>query len=358
MTSERPIGGEMEIYPSAFGLSPKGFVWPGFGKTTTLRCDTGRSAFILALRDWKKRSGGLGRVWLPDYLCSSMAGAVLSEGFPLLNYQDQPGACEFRSPPLPIEGDIVVIVHYFGLVNRNALDWLQSCSSRNWNVLEDCVQAPYSLGVGQVGDYVITSLRKWWPAPDGAVLCSDMELLEIKLGCPNENFIGPRLAAQLLKGASGNESLYLDWIQRSEECLENVDPSKPSWISQTLLDGVNVPKDLARRLENWHAINHYISLAQSESFGVIPLYETLPEGTFPLVFPIRVVGGKRDRLRSWLVSRKIYCPIHWHLPDTASNSALLLSGEMLGLPIDQRYNRRDMRRVVEMLVRFFEGENQ
>jgi hypothetical protein len=67
----------------------------------------------------------------------------------------------------------------------------------------------------------------------------------------------------------------------------------------------------------------------------------LPRGVSPLLLPLRVRRGLRDRLRAALAARRVFCPVHWRLPSDlrgrAFEPARQLSGDMLGLPIDQRY---------------------
>jgi len=85
-----------------------------------------------------------------------------------------------------------------------------------------------------------------------------------------------------------------------------------------------------------------------------PLFQHLPKSVSPLVFPVRVLGGLRDSIRTSLLNHGIYCPVHWKLPVllSASNfpSSFGLSKVMLGLPIDQRYETPDMERVLQCLL--------
>jgi hypothetical protein len=174
----RSIGGEFPVTCQDFVVKEQQGTgaWPEYAGKQHLRCDSGRSALLLALRHWQRENAFCKVVWLPSYLCPSIPNTVYQAGLRVCIYEDGPGEALPFMPPTPLDGDLVLIVHYFGHVNTRALDWLSREPLRNWGVIEDCVQTPYSVGVGDAGNYVITSMRKWWPAPDGATLHFQGEL--------------------------------------------------------------------------------------------------------------------------------------------------------------------------------------
>lgn len=352
MTSKRRIGGEMEISPADFSASGTASAWPDFAGYDQIRCDTGRTALRLALEDWQDKTARCGRVWAPDYLCSSVFRTISNLGIPLAAYVDLPGTMGMITPPSPDADDLVLVVHYFGKVNTGALAWLASNAERRWCVLEDCVQSPYSEGVGMSGEYAIASLRKWWPAPDGAVLSTSTPLPQPDLAQPDESFIGQRLAAKILRAAGRSESRYLDWIHASEAKLDTSPPRNHSWLSEQLLSSVDKATAMTRRWSNWQFIHSRLAGGVGEAAGISSLYEALLPGEVPLTYPIRVAHGRRDRLRSWLAERSIYCPIHWRLAESASAIAKRLSGQIMSLPIDQRYDEEDMTKIVCALANF------
>ncbi len=342
----------MEIHPG--GLAPRegDGVWPVFSGKEGIHCDTGRSALALALADWQKKSGDHGRFWAPDYLCHSVGDAAARLGIPVEAYSDRPAMLK-SDFPTPGDRDLVLIVHYFGLVNRAALAWLAGHAERRWLVLEDCVQAPYSAGAGEAGDYAIISLRKWWPTPDGAALYSRQTLAAVDLANADEAFVSRRLAAQLLRAAGGSDATFLGWIRDAEALLGSSPPRHCSWIAEGLLGGGDLGAARARRRDNWFALER--GVAAHAIMGLAPLFATLAPDEVPLAYPIRITGGRRDDLRSWLAGKGIYCPIHWSLPESASAAAQHLAAEILSLPIDQRYGAGDMDAILECINEFFRG---
>jgi hypothetical protein len=89
-----------------------------------------------------------------------------------------------------------------------------------------------------------------------------------------------------------------------------------------------------------------------------PLLAELPKGVSPLVFPIRMPANKRDLLRQALIARKVFCPVHWPTPNEVMQKpfpeAHQLSNQMLGLPIDQRYDETDMESMTDRMLQAWE----
>jgi hypothetical protein len=275
-------------------------------------------------------------------------------------YEDGPGeALPFR-PPEPQAGDLVVIVHYFGHVNRRALDWLSDVTSRNWGVIEDCVQTPYSAGVGVTGNYAITSLRKWWSATDGASLHFQGETWMPALLEPDEGFVSRRLLAKMLRPFGRDaEARHLVLLAEAEARLdESVTARQVSWVSETLLAGADRNSMGHRRRQNWARLAASLPNISSWGTALRPLYVSLAEEDVPLVFPLCIDAQHRDTLRSHLASLRIFCPVHWDFGQAMQGAAADLGRSMLGLPVDQRYGDDDMDSMVQAITHFFEGSDR
>lgn len=343
------IGGDMAIQPDAL-QSPMGAgAWPAFVNTHQLRCDTGRSALKIALLDWRCKNDSLapGCVWIPSYICSSVRSAVDQLELPVCVYVDMPGTRQWQDLPQPAPGDLVLVVHYFGLINHAAISWIDAQRDRRWTLLEDCVQSPYTAGAGTRGEYAITSLRKWWPAPDGAIVAARDPFSGHELHPPNEAFLSCRVTAKLLRGNDAWEASYLALTEESEALLENDVARETSWISTRLLASADVAAAASARRTNWVALAEGLS----GNAHVTPLYRSLGNREVPLVFPIALPTAHRDRLRGFLGRKRIYCPVHW--PMQASQAEQDLSHRILSLPLDQRYGLQDMHYVAACVNEYF-----
>src|SRR4029077_15791437 len=78
--------------------------------------------------------------------------------------------------------------------------------------------------------------------------------------------------------------------------------------------------------------------------GIGPLFRQWPEGACPfqvvLLFETQPI---RDFVRSQLIQRRIYCPIHWTQSPGAAGHGFQLGSRILTIPADQRYRPEDMR---------------
>jgi hypothetical protein len=349
MISERLIGGEMPIAATDLNGPAHGRVWPQFGKAHALRCDTGRSALWLALLDWRERTDSRGAIWVPSYVCDAVTKAIAPLERRVHVYPDRPGSADWCSPPDPATDDLVIVIHYFGIINRAALSWAAHRAGRTWSVLEDCVQAAYSQDAGVAGEYAVTSLRKWWPAPDGALVCASRPLAATPLALPDEEYISRRVAAKLLKSCGRDDATYLTWFEQAEQRLEGAAPRAVSWIATQLLSSADTRPAATARRANWSSLADGVARCGA----LQAVFADLAPGEVPLAFPMVVGEGRRDELRSFLAARRIYCSIHWKMPEGAAAADRDLSQRILSVPIDQRYGAADMQFILWSLQEFF-----
>jgi len=69
--------------------------------------------------------------------------------------------------------------------------------------------------------------------------------------------------------------------------------------------------------------------------------------TYPLIFNNR---NLRDKIRKILIENKIYCPIYWTLEfDNEQKCNNYLSNNILAIPIDQRYNIKNMEFICQII---------
>lgn len=342
------IGGEIPVAPELLDLPPSSS-WkpPTFNRKTEIWLDTGRSALALAL-DAIIKQGATRKAWLPSYLCGSIADAFLAKGFSV-NYYPVKADLTMEAPPRRIQaGDAFLFIHYFGIKNTSALEWLSASGGGFW-VIEDAVQAPFTKGVGEAGDFVFTSLRKFLPQPDGALL-SGNHPVEGGIDAPSESFVSKKFIGKLLRGFSGNDEAFLRLLEDSEKELKDIRPRGISTLSRFIMERTDFESVSNRRRSNYLCLAELISGIS----GVSPLFPALPEGAIPLGLP--VLAKERDRLRKRLAERNIFCSVHWPLehedsPETAS--AHKLGSMILTLPVNQDYNKESMERVQKAIREFY-----
>jgi hypothetical protein len=346
------IGGDFEIdvsmlsQPGAAEFSPM----PNLYK---LWVDTGRSALLLALEEIIKQ-GGVKQALLPAYICPSVIAPFVKLGFNLRFYSAE----KFADIPLPKSGETILFAYYFGKKNLSAIEWVKNLQANcQIFVIEDCVQASLNSDVGETGDFVITSYRKFLQQPDGAILGTRREMHADILAEPDETYISAKLVGKLLRSTTCEDGLFLKTLSDAENMLEELKPRKMSWLSGYMLRRTDIQNIKQVRRTNW--LNLHNSLNQEGLFEYIaPLFDNLTDEDVPLGFSVQVNNGQRDQFRKFLARQHIYCPIHWtldHLKELGHEypDELVLSSNMLTLPIDQRLTEQHIEYMVSTIVGYF-----
>jgi hypothetical protein len=97
--------------------------------------------------------------------------------------------------------------------------------------------------------------------------------------------------------------------------------------------------------------NYRYLLEQWPSKELRPLFNHIPDSVCPLGFAVR--SEDRDRLQGYLISKRIYVPVHWQRPAEISRDDFpeqtRLANEELTIPIDQRYSRNEMDYILEVV---------
>jgi len=261
----------------------------------------------------------------------------------------------------------LLFINYFGLpVSKVVADALYEIKKRCW-VIEDCAQGSLverdNPVVGQIGDFVITSFRKYLPVPDGGLVINRTDVALLSLRPAQGLFVRYRLLGKFLRYEFSRdkphwpelEKVYLDLFAAAEGKLDTGIPLQAmSPISARILGAIDLSDAMARRRSNFSfLLKAFKEEPQLQSIGG-PVLTNLPPGVSPLAFPIRVAPEKRNALRKELIRQRVFCPIHWYLPAEVKEDqfpeAYRLSSEILGLPIDQRYDKKDMESLVDRLL--------
>jgi hypothetical protein len=333
------IGGEFELEISLLErqAAPDSIRLPTFEMPFELWVDTGRSALAVALEQ-TRALGMTGRVWLPDYLCESVLN-VFKRLDLSISFYSVSDRLDCAAPAETVKpGDVVLFIHYFGAPNNSALEWVSKLPAGIW-VIEDAVQSPGFGKPSSRSDFVLSSLRKFSPQPDGALLGSRHRLDRVKLEEPSEAFVSLRSLGKILRGGNGAASEFLSLFEQSETLIDN-DPAvrKISQLSHKLMQRTDFVAAATIRRDNEKVLRALVKDLRS----VTPVIDDF-QGAAPLGLPVTIEGGRRDQIRQRLAKESIFCPIHWPLEEHP------LSRKIITLPLDQRYSDVDMRRVATAL---------
>jgi hypothetical protein len=354
------IGGEFEI--SLDDLMFPSITSEVFNNTmpNCVYLDTGRSSLYISLQSILKLKGKK-IAWLPIYTCNSVIYTFQLCGFEIRFYSM---GTDLQSPsglPNRLDGETFLLIHYFGKRNEAIFTWLSEKKKDNsFFIIEDCVQALLTEGVGEWGDFSINSYRKFLPLPDGSMLCSNYPIDMTNIKQPDEEFISRKTVGKLLRQYSANDEMFIRLFAEAERRIDsNIIPRKMSWISKYLFVRMDLQVITQKRRHNWLILKNILETINLKEY-IHSLFNIIDDGEVPLGFPIIIKNGDRDKLRQYLATKNIFCPIHWPLIPKFYNNAYIepeikLSESILTLPIDQRIDQKSIEYMVEQILNFYKN---
>lgn len=289
------------------------------------------------------------KVMLPSYCCGSMIEPFRRFSIDICFYNvyfDNGLIIDFE---IPDDVDCILWCNYFGF-NVKMPD-VDSFKKRGGIIIEDITHSFFSKKQYDVrSDYLVASIRKWEPVFCGGFCATvNSELIYRPIDLPPSSFISQKRNAMNLKKAylSGEVSNVKD------EYLQIFADSN-TWLSQNysglLIDSESfdfikkIDVDEERSIRRNNAFLLYKGLSQNKDIDF--LFEE-EEMDCPLFVPIIIKNGKRDIIRRRLIENSIYCPVHWPHPDEDCWSNMY--DYELSLICDQRYDEKDMKRIVDVL---------
>lgn len=313
---QKAIGGYFELE------LPKGEEY----HKNTLALNTGRNCleYILRLRGYKK-------VFLPYYTCE-----VILEPFKKLNID-----YEFYhiNKDFTLKDDIqlqnneaLLYTNYYGLQEEYTKKLAKKYSTR---LIIDNTQAFYCLPIKDVDSF--NTCRKFFGVSDGAYCFTNKTLnekFEQDVSFDRMNFLLKRIDLGAEKG-------YEDFRKQSE-ALVNMDIRLMSKLTHSIMASIDYDKVKRIRRENFLYLHSVLS-----STNELNLY--LKEDDVPMIYPYLI---NTEGLREKLIANKIFVAKYWPnvLAWTKSNDdEYYLTQHLLPLPIDQRYNKDDMKRIVDII---------
>ncbi len=303
---------------------------------------SGRSAFRAILRDAAHR--GFSEVWLPEYLCESVPNAARLEGYRVRWYglgADLHIDFETFSPGSD-PAFLVLLVDYFGMLDLSSD--VAALHERGAVVVVDKVQALFEerdFGA----DYWFSGLRKFLPVPEGAFAWSRSG----RFTPPEaESGVGAlKILAGLVKDCASANSLrdesYLRLFELGEARLdaqEEIQCTGP--LFESLYSAVDAAKACDVRKSNYRALVGALADIGMKAFAAAELPDAAP-------LAIPMVVHDRDDVRAYLMSKRIFLPVHWPRKERSGFAGFMAEHE-LSLVIDQRYSPEDMARVAAALA--------
>jgi len=317
--------------------------------------DTGRSALFLAIEAIENRLCEK-VVYMPSFSCDSVIQPFKEKGFNIQYYSMGEDLVSPTNLPFDLTNKVFLYINYFGIENKVVKDWLiMKRSQQSFYIIEDCVQAAFSTFSKEIYDYKVFSYRKFTSQPDGALLISkEPVVLEEKLGKVSESFILDQVKGKILRSFSVYANEYLPLLKRSENSLsEKVLPRNISDLSVFFMERFDFDYFKRRRQENWMLLMNLFNKNRQVQIHIKPLFENKNDNEIPLGFPVIVKSGDRDSLRDYLVSKNIFCPIHWEISNNQFEVDKKLSRIIMTIPIDHRMDKEHVNYTFQNIVNYY-----
>lgn len=318
--------------------------------------NTGRSAIEYLFRyQLDVKEGQI--ILLPNFLCSSITDAlkranIKYEFYDILS-DFQININDLNMKINKYKSNIIFYINYFGFFQSDeVISFLKYLKKdKDCIIIEDNTQALFTRSNKNqiaIGNYIIASIRKWFPIPDGAVLYSQEDIKKVKIDNGYNEYMTKYLIVQLmkneyLKNKRLDKEKYLHLLKESTDALfSDYKIRNITEVSYKLIQNYDFKLLCQKRRENYKYL--YKKLLHIKHLK-IP-FELVDENVVPFGFVILL--KRRDDFLNYCITKNIYCNIHWR--DTENE----LSNYIITIPCDQRYNNEDMDYIMDVIEKFFE----
>ncbi len=321
--------------------------------------NTGRSATESLLRHFTDKT-----IYMPSFMCSVVIDAVKRAGCQLKYYpiNERLEADVDYLAKLDMKNAVLYVAQYFGKpLDKKFMKLINQARQDGAVILEDITMSLMSQksSTFAFGDFVMGSIRKWEPIPDGAFIAAKKPLPLMPKQDAAYDYTLYYFAAQVMKHEyvrcpqSFNKQRFLDFSALGIESLfSDYTVRKMSDIAKRILLTRSTPPP-GGRLSNWKQL-----------YGILA---KLPEIILPveysegmLSFGMFILTENRDGLLNHLIDNDVYCNVNWR-PNEATEQfpgSSYLSKHCITIPCDDRYGNEEMVYIGEVVRSFFERNTQ
>jgi hypothetical protein len=292
-----------------------------------IRVNSGRNAFGVILK-----AIGYKKVYLPYYFCDVLLKPLEEMGLEYSFY-----SIDERLEPIfdfsTLNSDSVILyINYFGLKDKYVEHLVRDCK----NCIIDNSQAFFYKTKNVIDAFY--SPRKFFGVPDGGYLyCKSRNKHQLDPDISHSN-----MSHLLLRLDMTAEDGYAAFMENEEKF--NSQPLKGmSKLSRSVLSSIDYDRVAGIRIENYNYLKSRLAKYNHVEFS-------LEGNCVPLVFPFL---NKDDKLKQKLAQHKIYTATYW--PNVLKNVnetsvEFNMVRNVVYLPIDQRWNRTDMDRIINVII--------
>ena len=243
--------------------------------------------------------------------------------------------------------DLVFIINFFGHIDKNIDKIKCLCKRRNILILEDFTHNLFSNSL--YGDICISSFRKTLPTPFGSIVKINSDRIDIK-HCTRINLYYlylnvVKIVGSILKNISCFKWIWRPMLVYCENNVENLNYSGFDYINHFFYNYYYDSDIQLIREQNLVYLKDNLSYPINKNFN----------GTYFCYVMNCLDQNHRDKLLKFLISKNIYCPVYWPLNFDKNNKCNhFINKRLLMVPIDQRYNKDNMKYIIDCIKSFYE----
>ena len=308
----KPIGGyfelELPVYPELHA--------------DAIALNSGRFCleYVLRCRHYKK-------VYVPYFTCDSAIEPIKKLG---IRYEFYHIDKEYRiiGEIRLNDGEALMYTNYWGLQDA----YCQLLASKyGRRLILDYTQAFYSEPI--IGIDTFYSCRKFFGVPDGGYLYTDAQA-DFAIA-QDESYT--RMSSLVKRIDISPEAGFQDFHDISSTFHE-MPIRKMSNFTKRMMGSIDYEHAARRRIDNYNTLQQQLG-GRKLNFGEVPM-----------VFPYTSEAGQE--LRRNFIANKVFVAKYWpNVDEWAGVHALetWMANHILPLPIDQRYGKEDMERIVKLI---------
>ena len=281
--------------------------------------NSGRNALRYIIRAYKIKE-----IYLPHYTCPVVRESAEAEKCKANLYHIDENFMpldKFKSD------DFILYTNYFGICAKN----VKTLAKMYKNLIIDNAQAFYMPSYGIAS---FNSIRKFFGVPDGALLYSDKILK-----CDLEQDTSYQRCAHLLKRLDVDATFGYDDFRKNDKNLSAQSIKKMSNLTRILFNSIDIVQTKAKRMRNFTFLHEHLNQTNQLNLA-------LDDEDVPMVYPYLVDNGAK--LKAKLIKNNIFVATYWNAKNL-NGFEKDFQNDMIPLPIDQRYNLKDMNQIIKRI---------
>jgi hypothetical protein len=298
--------------------------------------DSGRSSLRLILQKLKKK-----KILIPNYLCEIILKILNEYEVNYSFYNIKKNLSIDNKSIIKQSYDAIYIINYFGKKHNIA-----NIIDEEKFVIEDNVFLPKFYNYHNYPNWIgFNSFRKISPLADGSIIKSSFPLSGnlIKKNpstFPKIKYTAKDMKYHFLNNNQFSEKQYLNLFKLAESKLdEQTTIHKISSYSLfRLFDFMSgIEKEYSIRKNNFNVLDKHLN---DKAIKINTIY--------PSFYILSV--ERRNELRKYLFTKNIFCPVYWPPIKVVSSQ---LNDTFLSIPVDSRYNIKDMKKIASYVNQFY-----